>query len=145
MLENAQPKPRPRALETRDGRRAGTLRKRKVYAAVDLRDQKRCRCCARRGDLSAVDTLSRLHRAHLRDASLGGGLVASNLATLCYLCHALVHAKQLWFLGDDASVGARPPLQFEIHEAAVVEVFGPRELPPHVHIVAAPRSAGTTP
>lgn len=118
--------------------------KRAVHDLVDDRDRRTCRCCGRRGDPDAIDALGRIHRAHIRDASVGGALAPYNLVSLCWLCHALEHAKQLWFIGTDASADADPPLTFDIDEAAVVEVFGTRRLPPHVHIVAAPRGASTT-
>jgi hypothetical protein len=135
MLENAQPKPRPKVLEKRDTRRADTAWKRLVYDEIDARDQKRCRCCSRRGNPYALDPLGKIHRVHIRDASLGGDLSPANIFSGCWICHALIHAKQLFVIGTDA----RYQLDFEIHEAAVVEVFGPGELPPHVHIIAAPR------
>jgi hypothetical protein len=48
------------------------------------------------------------------------------------MSHALEHAKQLWFVGANAN----ERIEFEIHEAAVVEVFGNRVLPAHVRMVA---------
>lgn len=117
---------------------------RAVNAQVDARDGKRCRCCGRRGDPNATTTLGRIHRAHIRDASRGGPYEAWNLCSLCWLCHALEHAKQLWFVGVDASdrrADGQFELAFELHEAAVVEIFGTRALPPHVHIITDARSA----
>jgi hypothetical protein len=78
-----------------------------------------------------LTTLGRIHRAHIRDASRGGEYLPSNLCSLCWICHALEHAKQLWFVGDDANA----LIGFEIHEAAVVDVFGAQPLPRHVRII----------
>lgn len=132
-----QPKPLPRVLGKRDDKRERESHERKVNAEVDARDQKRCRCCRRKGNPNALTALGRIHRAHIRDASRGGPYESFNLASLCWMCHALEHAKQLHFLGHDAN--AR--LEFDIHEAAVVEVFGTRELPSHVHIYTHVREA----
>lgn len=133
------PKPRPRILDQRDAQRALEAHVRRVQAIVDRRDEKRCRCCGRRGDPSSLTALGRIHRAHIQDASRGGPCSPENLVSLCATCHALEHAKQLWFVGTNANLDADPPLQFDIHEAAVLEVFGTRELPPHVHIIAPER------
>lgn len=127
-----QPKPRPRVLEKRDDKRERDAHERRVNAAVDARDGKRCRCCGRRGDPTATTTLGRIHRAHIRDASVGGPYESWNLVSLCWLCHALEHAKKLWILGTNAD----RRIEFEIHEAAVVEVFGSRLLPGHVRMLA---------
>jgi hypothetical protein len=130
---NACPKPRPHILDRIAAKRAAEGMKREVYAKVDARDGKRCRCCGRKGNPNATTTIGRLHRAHIQDASRGGQIETANLATLCWICHALEHAKQLWFRGtnaDDVRLG------FDIHEAAAVEVFGTKPVPRHVHIIA---------
>lgn len=132
------PKPRPRALDKQARQRDREAHVRQVNAAVDMRDGKRCRCCGRRGDPNATTTLGRIHRAHIQDASCSGAYELSNLCSLCWICHALEHAKQLWFAGEDANDLAMP---FEIHEAAVVEIFGARPLPAHVHIITDARSS----
>jgi hypothetical protein len=104
---------------------------RAVNRAVDARDKGRCRCCGRRGRLDATSVLDRLHRHHVIYRSRQGAESASNKVTLCALCHAAEHAKQLWIVGTDAN----GPLRFEVLEAAVVALFGTRELPKHVSIV----------
>jgi hypothetical protein len=133
-----QPKARPRIFDRLEDRVLAERRKRQVYAEVDARDMHRCRCCGRRGSPYATDPLGRIHRAHILDASRGGALVAWNLASLCWICHALEHAKQLHFIGQNANSHR---LRFELHEAAVVEVFGARELPAHVRIITSAREA----
>lgn len=125
-------KPRPRVLDKRDDKRDTDRIKREVYADVDERDGRRCRCCGRKGNPDALTALGKIHRAHIQDASKLGEMSAKNLCSLCWICHALEHAKQLHFIGTNAN---RPSLGFEIDEAAVVEVFGTRTLPKHVHIV----------
>lgn len=127
-----QPKPLPRAVSKQAAARSEDAHERAVNAEVDRRDGKRCRCCRRKGDPNATTTLGRIHRAHIVDASRGGAYASSNLCSLCWLCHAIEHAKQLWFVGSDAN---EITLGFEIHEAAVVHVFGTRHLPPHVRII----------
>jgi 5-methylcytosine-specific restriction endonuclease McrA len=125
------PKPRPSILDKREKQRDALSLKRRVYQAVDERDQRMCRCCGRKGNPESTTALGRIHRTHIRDASRGGALSTENIVLLCWLCHALEHAKQLHILGTDANEA----IGFEMHEAAVVEVFGSKPLPPHVHIV----------
>ena len=128
MLPNAQPKGRPSVFDKRDERRDRETRRRSVYAAVSARDERACRCCGRRESL---------HHHHLTFRSKGGGDETSNVLLLCVLCHALLHARQLWILGKNAD----KRLTFEVHEAAVVDLFGAKELPKHVHIITASRTA----
>lgn len=120
------PKPRPHVFDKRDQAREKLTRQRSVYAAVTERDGRRCRCCLRRDNL---------HHHHLVFRSKQGTDSTSNVCLLCRFCHALLHARQLWILGKNAD--AR--LSFEIAEAAVVDLFGPRELPRHVRMVVPAR------
>lgn len=129
------PKPRPRVLEQQDDDRALQARKRRVNAEVDARDERRCQCCHRRGNPDSLTALGKIHRAHIVDASRGGPYDVGNLVSLCWICHALEHAKQLWIVGATANT----PIGFEIEEAAMVHVFGTRALPAHVRIIAPPR------
>lgn len=122
MLPNAQPKGRPSVFEKRDIKRDRESVRRSVYAAVDARDERACRCCGRR---------EKLHHHHLTFRSKGGGDVVENVLLLCVLCHALLHAHQLWILGKNAC----RRLTFEIHEAAVVDLFGTKPVPRDVRIV----------
>lgn len=132
---NPQPKARPHILDKRDDRREDERVQRAVYEEIDARDLKRCRVCMRRGNPYALDPLGKIHRCHLRDASLGGPMAAANIFSGCWICHALIHAKQLFPIGTNAN----HRLEFDINEAAVVEVFGSRTLPSHVHIIAEAR------
>ena len=125
-------KPRPEILDKRDSQRDAERHERAVYAEVDARDLKRCRICMRRGNPYAVDALGRIHRCHIKDASRGGEFAARNIFSGCWICHSLIHAKQVFVLGTNAN--AR--LEFEIEEAAVIDVFGTRPVPSHVHIIA---------
>lgn len=124
-------KPRPRVLDRIEEDRDIERQKRAAYAEVDARDQKRCRCCGRKGNPYALTALGKIHRAHIRDASRGGPMEAWNLVSLCWICHAIEHAKQLFIIGTNAN----KLIRFEIKEAAVVEAFGTRELPKHVRII----------
>lgn len=128
----ACPKPNKldRVLREQDEKRETEATKRRVYKAVDLRDERKCRCCGRQGNPNATTTLGRLHHVHLEDASLLGPMDESNVYLGCWICHALIHAKQLFPLGTTVS-----DLSFEIEEAAVVHVFGANELPKHVRII----------
>lgn len=126
-----QPKGRPRILDKRDDQREHERLERQVAAEVDARDLKRCRCCGRRGDPYAVDPLGRIHRHHIRPRSRGGSLSSANLVSLCARCHALVHARQLFVIGTNAN----HRIEFDVHEAAVVEIFGTKPIPPFVHII----------
>lgn len=126
MLPNACPKPRPQIFDKRDVKREVENRRRSVYAAVDQRDQRQCRCCGRR---------EKLHHHHLTFRSKGGMDETSNICLLCSYCHALLHARQLWVMGKNAD----KRLTWEIHESAVVDLFGTRELPRDVRIVVESR------
>lgn len=126
MMLNPQPRSRPRIFDKRDEKREAEQIRRAVYAAVDARDQRRCRCCGRR---------EKLHHHHLTFRSKGGQDTTQNLVTLDALCHALLHARQLWILGKDADTR----LSFHIDEAAVVDLFGTRQVPRDVHIVTGSR------
>ncbi len=121
-----QPKGRPSVFEKRDVSRERMALRRTVYAAVDARDERQCRCCGRR---------EKLHHHHLTFRSKGGGDETSNVLLLCNWCHSLVHARQLWIFGKDAN----KRISFEIHEAAVVDLFGNKEVPRDVRIVTGAR------
>lgn len=126
---NPQPRTRPAVFDKRDTAREKEARKRSVYTAVDLRDSRRCRCCGRR---------EKLHHHHLVFRSKQGADSSENVLLLCVFCHALLHAKQLWIFGKNAD----KRLTFEIHEAAVVDLFGTKTLPRDVRIVAGRRTGG---
>lgn len=122
------PKGRPHVFDKRDQAREKANALRSVYAQVSERDERQCRCCGRRDGL---------HHHHVVWRSMGGKDTRENLALLCKFCHALVHARQLWIAGKNAD----KRVTFEIHEAAVVDVFGTKELPKHVRIVTGSRKS----
>jgi len=121
-----QPKLRPRVLEQRDAKRELSAMERAVRIAVQARDGRRCRCCGRRDGL---------HLHHLTFRSKGGKWQTNNIVTLDAICHALLHARQLWIIGKDAD----KRLMFDVHEAAVIDVFGTKPLPKHARIVTGSR------
>ncbi len=124
------PKPRPAIFEKRDLLRERERIAQSVRAAVDERDGYCCRCCGRKNGRGIA-----IHHHHLVFRSRGGVDSTENECLVCGLCHALIHARQLWILGKNAD----RLLTFEINEAAVVEIFGTKELPKHVRIVTAAR------
>jgi hypothetical protein len=126
MLPNAQPKPRPAIFDKRDVSREKESQRRAVYLAVDRRDERACRCCGRR---------EKLHHHHLTFRSRAGVDATENVLLLCAFCHALLHARQLWIFGKDAD----RRLTFEVHEAAVVDIFGTKPVPRDVRIVTGAR------
>lgn len=65
-----------------------------VCKQVDARDRGRCRACGRQCDTRAIDPLEKGHRHHIEFRSKGGQDVASNLVTLCAVCHDKVHVKR---------------------------------------------------
>jgi RNA-directed DNA polymerase len=87
-------KPRSRAAEKkqadRDKDRAWLL----VRKVVLERDRYRCRCCA---------TPDKVDVHHIRFRSRGGDDVPQNLAVLCRVCHAEIHAYRLHVEGSDAN------------------------------------------
>jgi 5-methylcytosine-specific restriction endonuclease McrA len=122
-------KPLPHVIKKDADAKTDDRAERAVKKAVDARDGKQCRCCGRRGDPEAKTALGKIHRAHIKDASLGGPYVARNLVSLCWICHALVHAKKFWFVGTNAN----KPMRFRIEATVIKKVFGPgRTIPPHV-------------
>lgn len=119
-------KPRPHVFTKRETKRDKSNRQKAVAMAVSIRDGRCCRCCGRR---------EQLQHHHLRYRSKGGADCTENELLLCAGCHGLIHARQLWILGSNAD----RHLQFEIHEAAVVDTFGTKPLPKHVRIVVPSR------
>lgn len=120
------PKGRPAIFDKRDAQRERDRIQKAVAFAVSERDGRACRCCARKDGL---------HHHHLVFRSRGGADSTENELLLCKFCHALIHARQLWILGKNAD----KRLTFEIHEAAVVDLFGTKPLPSHVRIITSVR------
>ena len=126
MLPNAQPRPRPAIFDKRDAKRDRETIRRSVYAAVNVRDERACRCCGRKAGNDES-----LHHHHLTFRSKGGWDETANVLLLCVFCHAALHARQLWILGKNAD----RRLTFEVHEAAVIDLFGVKPVPRDVRIV----------
>lgn len=119
-----QPRPRPRVLDKRDTDREIAAIERSVRSAVQVRDEHACRCCGRK---------DALHLHHLTYRSRGGKWSTENIVLICAICHALLHARQLWIVGTNAD----RRLRFEIDERAVIDVFGHKPVPRDVRIVKA--------
>lgn len=115
-------KGRPSVFDKRDVKRERENEQRSVAHQVSVRDERKCRCCGRSEGL---------HHHHLHFKSRGGKNTVENELLVCKFCHALIHARQLWVLG----LNANKRVTFEIHESAVVEIFGTKPLPAHVRIV----------
>jgi hypothetical protein len=131
MKSLVKPSKLDRVLARRDEKRDAEKLERIVNAEVDARDKKQCRCCERKADSNASTLLERLHRHHIVYRSALGEESAANKVSLCAWCHAAEHAGQLKIIGTNAN----ERLEFEIAEAAVVAIFGTRQLPAWVHIV----------
>lgn len=85
------PKPQSRAAERKATKREAEKHRQMVYSLVRVRDKFRCRCC-KSADLVEVH--------HVRFRSLGGEDSSANLALLCRVCHAEIHAYRLSAVGD---------------------------------------------
>lgn len=103
MLSNAAPKPTARALEKRAKRTQEAKELRECYAAVDARDEHRCRVCGKRGSPTAVGLLERIHRHHMVYRSRGGESAPWSVLSVCAGCHALIHVAGTLRVSGDAS------------------------------------------
>jgi hypothetical protein len=126
------PKGRARALEADADAKDAKAHERKVYAAVDGRDKKRCQCCGRRGNPNATTTLGKLHHEHLRELSLGGTTTPTNVWLACWICQPFKSAHQLDPIGNPE----KAPLRFTVTEAAAAVIFKGRHRPAHVRILS---------
>lgn len=86
-------------------RRAEEARQIKAcYAAVDARDQGRCRVCGRRCSPTALALVDRAERHHLVFRSQGGSHEPENVVTVCKAeCHAAIHSEGVLRLSGDAN------------------------------------------
>jgi 5-methylcytosine-specific restriction endonuclease McrA len=85
------PKPVSVPADKRAKRRAKELAWRRVRAWVLVRDSRKCRVCK---TAEGVD----VH--HIKFRSVGGEDTAENLAALCRVCHAEIHAYRLVVSGN---------------------------------------------
>ena len=81
-----------------------------VCRQVDSRDRGRCRACSRQCDTKAIDPLEKGHRHHIEFRSKGGQDIASNLVTLCAVCHDKIHVKRTLRIEPTSKFGADGPL-----------------------------------
>ncbi len=93
MLENAQPKQKPKLLAKWKAKASKASDYRKARAIVLARDGHRCRACSHPHGLE-------VHHVTMR--SLGGRDEAENLIALCRDCHAAVHGHVLTLHGSTA-------------------------------------------
>lgn len=71
---------------------------RDVYAVVDARDKRICRCCGLR--TTTVGLTTRTHHHHLVYRSAGGPHERWNVVTLCPACHNDEHKHRLLIEGN---------------------------------------------
>lgn len=88
------PKPESRARTKRESSKAKLKAWVQVRRDVLTRDGHRCRACSSRQDVD-------VH--HIRFRSAGGSDTAKNLAAICRICHADIHAYRLAVVGSDAN------------------------------------------
>jgi hypothetical protein len=119
-----QPKGRARVFEKRDLQRERKRVRDAVREAIKARDGYACRCCGRKDHV-------RQDPHHLRFSSLGGADTTENEILLCAFCHAAIHARQIYVLGNNAD----KLILFDVHEAIVQDIFGTRRLPLHCRII----------
>lgn len=93
-------KPEPRVFERKRKSLAKSAIRRDVYAAVDRRENYRCRVFGTPADPRATDMLTRGHHHHIVFRSRGGNDTTDNLVLLSAEAHALVHARRLWITGN---------------------------------------------
>lgn len=115
------PKPLPRVIDKASQKRETARTLKAVYALVDVRDGRCCRCCG---------VKSLLEHHHRTSRGAGGGHTTANILTLCRLCHKL--AQQYRILIDGASCDG--PLVFAMAPAVAAHVFAKRQIPPSVRI-----------
>ena len=85
------PKPQSRAADRKATKREAEKHRQMVYSLVRVRDKFRCRCC-KSADMVDVH--------HIKFRSVGGDESTKNLALLCRICHASIHAYRLSVSGD---------------------------------------------
>jgi hypothetical protein len=85
-----------------EAEKAEAKAEREVYALVDARDKRICRCCGHRTTTLGLTT--RTHHHHLVYRSAGGEHSTANIVTLCPACHNDEHKHRLRIEGN-ADVG----------------------------------------
>ena len=110
-----------------DRKREAEALERAVFAAVDARDKRICRCCGHRSNIDGVGLLDRGHRHHITYRSKGGAMSQVNICLLCADCHAEVHHKRL-----DVRGNAEEALSFWRRDEAGAWYCVRQEVAPHV-------------
>jgi hypothetical protein len=101
-----------------------------VYHQVDVRDERRCRCCSRRGSPRATSLLQKLHHDHILERSLGGATTTANVCLLCARCHEFKTSHVIEPEGNPDT----GTLTFTMPRAVAHEIFKGRRIPAHVRI-----------
>lgn len=103
-----------------------------VCQQVDARDMGKCRACGRKCSTKALDPLLKAHRHHVEFRSKGGQDIASNLVTLCAICHDRLHVKRALRIEPTSKYGADGPLTiWRTTEAHPQEFISRRETAVH--------------
>jgi len=93
-------KPLPSILKRKEDKRAKAADRIVVYRFVYKRDGYQCRACGDVVSPGSLDSFKRAHPHHVQFRSRGGQDVPENLATLCPICHDLIHAYRLHVAGN---------------------------------------------
>lgn len=98
-------KPRSTRLVKDHAKKAKEREATKTRKAIRKRDHDKCRCCGKPALWDAPAAANRAHVHHLvfRSASKALQDAPTNLITLCGLCHAKVHSRELEVIGTDAT------------------------------------------
>lgn len=103
-----------RAQEKTERRKRVAAERRKAYAAVEVRDGMRCRCCGRLVSKTAHPmSPSRLEHHHIQGRGFEGAETTANLCLLCKVCHDRRHHARTLTMSGNADV--RNGLTFSEH------------------------------
>lgn len=104
------PKPAPRVIARTAREAVKATQRRQVYQAVNVRDRYRCVACGKPADPRALDMMRHGHHHHIQYRSQLGPTTTANVALLCPICHADVHAHRLTIMGNaDGRLTCRRP------------------------------------
>jgi hypothetical protein len=94
---------RPRVIDKDARRKDDDARWRAVCLAVDKRDKMRCRACGCKCLVTMALVGKRLERHHIILRSQGGEDTATNVLSLCKLCHDARHVTHDLDISGDAN------------------------------------------